>query len=130
MANKLTIFNNETARLTDVKLNKFSDGGYYLRLTYRSKDEDGNIHEEVLDGVPLPLYNYPKMLENTEDITTLFHPVTKTDVGYGKVELPSYATVVDCIVEYATKEMTIDEIEEKLGYKVKIVNGTGDGKKE
>lgn len=45
------------------------------------------------------------------------------DVGYGDVTLwdPSNS-ITDTIVKYASpKEMTLEEIEEKLGHKVKIV---------
>ena len=34
---------------------------------------------------------------------------------------PNTFEVTDRIVEYATKEMTLEEIEKKLGYKIKIV---------
>lgn len=36
------------------------------------------------------------------------------------IKEPTY--YFDIITEYATKEMTLDEIEKELGYKVKIVN--------
>lgn len=32
------------------------------------------------------------------------------------------ATNTDIITEYASREMTLDEIEKELGYKVKIIN--------
>lgn len=44
------------------------------------------------------------------------------DVGYGEQDVRPDFKYIDRIVEYATKEMTIEEIENKLGHKVKIVN--------
>lgn len=51
-------------------------------------------------------------------------PRITIDVGYGDVTLwdPSNS-ITDTIVKYASpKEMTLEEIEEKLGHKVKIVS--------
>ena len=42
--------------------------------------------------------------------------------GLGEQDVSPDFTYIDRIVEYATKEMTIEEIENKLGHKVKIVN--------
>ena len=43
------------------------------------------------------------------------------------------ACYFDIITEYASREMTLDEIEKRLGYKVKIINkeekNNGNGKK-
>ena len=36
------------------------------------------------------------------------------------VKYPAY--YFDIITEYATREMTLDDIEKELGYKVKIIN--------
>ena len=93
--------------LMDVKINK-SDNKYVLCLTYKYHDEYGNTHETVIDNVPLPLYNHV-------DAITI-------NVGFGEQDVRPDFTYIDRIVEYATKEMTIEEIENKLGHKVKIVN--------
>lgn len=109
----------------DVKINK-SDNRYVLCLTYKYHDEYGNTHETVINNVPLPLYNH------VDDITIndlrsselfLDFCMHKTiDVGFGEQDVRPDFTYIDRIVEYATKEMTIEEIENKLGHKVKIVN--------
>lgn len=44
------------------------------------------------------------------------------DVGYGDVDLPSDYVLIDTIVKYGIKEMTLEEIEKELGYKVRVVN--------
>ena len=119
----MSILNSGDGILRDVKLNK--DGSRYsLCLTYETTDKYGNIHEQVLDGVPLPIYMNPRCISS--DITLFCDracPERMIDVGYGMVNIPDEKfKVVDEIVEYATKEMSIDEIEFALGYKVKIVN--------
>ena len=40
------------------------------------------------------------------------------------------ACCFDIITEYASREMTLDEIEKELGYKVKIINEKKKEKKE
>ena len=106
--------------LKDVKLNKESGNrGYSLCLTYSGKDKFGNIHEQIISGVPLPLYNNSRTIQSELSIGSITEQYV--DVGYGNVLVPRDCKVFDRIVEYATKEMTLEEIEEKLGYKVKIV---------
>lgn len=111
--------------LKDVKLNKDDYGNYFLTLTYSGKDELGNIHELVLDGVPLNLYstfNYVETKELPYSLDTFVE--AKINVGFGDVDIycKDNLTITDKIVEYAVKEMSIEEIEKKLGHKVKIVN--------
>lgn len=110
--------------LKDVKLDKDDYGNYFLTLTYSGKDVCGNVHELVLDGVPLHLYsssNYIK-LEEMYSLGTVEE--RKINVGFGDVDIyyNDNFTITDKIVEYSVKEMSIEEIEKKLGHKVKIVN--------
>ena len=109
------------ATLTKVEM-KYGSAQYFLCLVYEQKDDLGNIHEVTLKDVLLPLYNDFKF-KGSEQSELDACPIV-TDVGYGDVILwdPSNS-ITDTIVEYAPpKEMTLEEIEEKLGYKVKIVN--------
>lgn len=48
------------------------------------------------------------------------------NIGYGKINLSENTIFEDKIVKYAEKEMTIEEIEKKLGHKVKIVGEKGE----
>lgn len=107
------------AKLMDVKLNKY-DYGYSLTLTYQGKDDKGNIHEKVFKHVPLPLLNYPKDMSYYLS-TDPNQSEMRIDFGFGSISLSLNTEIIDRIVEYATKEMTLEEIEKKLGYKVKIV---------
>lgn len=111
--------------LMDVKINK-SDNRYVLCLTYKYHDEYGNTHERVINNVPLPLYNHVDNItinETQASEPVLYFCMHKTiNVGFGEQDVRPDFTYIDRIVEYATKEMTIEEIENKLGHKVKIVN--------
>lgn len=48
------------------------------------------------------------------------------NIGYGKINLSENTIFEDKIVKYAEKEMTIEEVEKKLGHKVKIVGKKGE----
>ena len=50
----------------------------------------------------------------------------RVNIGYGKINLSENTIFEDKIVKYAEKEMTIEEIEKKLGHKVKIVGEKGE----
>ncbi|WP_294837425.1 hypothetical protein [uncultured Eubacterium sp.] len=114
-----------TCELMDVKINK-SDSRYFLCLTYKYCDKYGNIHERVIDNIPLPLYNHLDNIiikESQASLSLLNYYTCKTiDVGFGEQDVRPDFAYVDRIVEYAAKEMTIEEIENKLGHKVKIVD--------
>lgn len=112
------VFNE--GKLKDVKLNK-GEFEYSLTVTYEVTDEVGNVHCKTIHNVPLPLYT------NTEQISTkvemgIYKVPYQIDIGYGMVKCPVVCKIEDNIVKYAEKEITIEEIEKKLGYKVKIVN--------
>ena len=107
----------ENGRLVDIKVNK-EDMGVTLDLTYEYTDVIGNVHEHVITRVPLPLYFNPINIETKFE----FHHGRIIDVGYGDVVLFKDSTVKDRIINYTEKEMTIEEIEKRLGHKVKIVS--------
>lgn len=116
-------------RLYDIKLDVET---CYLCLIYRAEDENGSIYERAITNVPLPIYSYfPNIIgTRTERDNDRLHPRMKVDVSYGILELPPEAEIIERIIKQAPKEMTLDEIEEELGYKVKIVNRTENGKKK
>lgn len=98
---------------------------YRLCLVYEEKDNLGNLHEITLKDVPLPLYDNFTITENYYEPGTVTKSVI--NVGYGDVATFGWDThteMTDTIVKYAPpKEMTLEEIEKKLGHKVKIVSG-------
>lgn len=105
------------------------DDTRYLKLVYEYEDSYG-IHELTIPQVEFPFGNrlnlkhvyeanpalrrYFIRLCTEGDVANVFLHNTKTDDGF------MYYT--DKIVKYKPKKMTIEEIEQKLGYKVEIVS--------
>ena len=105
------------------------DGSRYLKLVYEYEDSYG-IHELTIPQVEFPFGNRLNLIyihENnpalqrlsirlcTEgDVTSVYLYDTKSDDGL------VYYT--DKIIKRKPKKMTIEEIEQKLGYKVEIVS--------
>lgn len=117
--------------LKDVKLIKndyqpYFNHPYSLIVTYENKDEYGNIHEIVIKNVDLPIYLDPKYISYESEVNYYCTPERSIDIGYGKIGLSENTIIEDKIIKYAKKEMTIEEIEKKLGYKVKIVGEKGE----
>lgn len=118
----------ENKKLVHAELNKLeANGVYYLTLTYQGKGGDGYIHEQVVTGIPLKLAN--DVINYSIDYCDLYSSrgITNIDVGFGDVELRANENikVIDKIIGYVppkAKEMTLNEIEMVLGYKVKIIN--------
>ena len=113
-------------RLVDVKLNK-EELGFTLDLKYEYTDKIGNVHEYVITKVQLFLYSNPINIEGK--FVTFSDSCNNSriiNVGYGDVVLFEDSTIKDRIIKYAIKEMTIEEIEKKLGHKVKIVGEKGE----
>lgn len=105
------------------------DGCWYLKLVYTYEDKKGK-HMVVIPkaSVPfvqgcVPYINRQYTLElpyiNCCDTMTLHEAVSDTASKRG-TKTP--ACCFDIITEYASQEMTLDEIEKELGYKVKIIN--------
>ena len=102
---------------------------WYLKLVYTYEDKKGK-HMVVIPkaSVPfvqgcVPYINRQYTLElpyiNCCDTMTLHEAVSDTASKRGTKTPACY---FDIITEYASREMTLDEIEKELGYKVKIVN--------
>lgn len=130
-------------KMTDVKLVKAhvfcEEDRLYLSLTYAFRDPNGNKRELLLPKIKLPFretelprihyneYNSVGRFVRTDyyipsdDLPIERHDGTVTDY---KGNEHSYKDVayIDRIVKYAVKEMTQEEIEKELGYKVKIVS--------
>lgn len=56
---------------------------------------------------------------NCNNTMTLYEATSYTAIERGMATPASY---FDIITEYTYREMTLDEIEKELGYKVKIIN--------
>ena len=126
----------------------FTDNGrWYLKLIYTYEDKKGK-HTVVIPKAEVPFAqecvpyvnsqipyfpNSQFALEhpyiNCNDSMPLYKDVCSLANERGAKEPACY---FDIITEYASREMTLDEIEKELGYKVKIINkenNDGYGKK-
>lgn len=108
---------------------------WYLKLIYKYEDEDGNKHTVVIPKVLIPFsqqdlpvirsspsyneYLLERPYIDCRDSMMLYKSTCDLASERG-VKEPAY--YFNIITEYATKEMTLDEIEKELGYKVKIVS--------
>ena len=111
------------------------DDRWYFKLIYKYEDEKGK-HTVVFPKVAIPFeqLNLPVIKPLYASYDQHFLDPPYMDCNYSMklyksvcdlaiergVKEPSY--YFDIITEYSTKEMTLEEIEKKLGYKVKIVN--------
>lgn len=123
------------------------DRRWYLKLIYKYEDKVGNKHTVVIPKAYVPFaqgyvpdINYLGNIRDRymssdhpyircSDSMLLYESVCDIASERG-VETP--ACCFDVITEYASREMTLDEIEKELGYKVKIINkekNDGNGKK-
>lgn len=110
------------------------DGRWYLKLIYTYEDKKGK-HTVVIPKAAVPFVQeslpsisrldpyYRCLLElpymNCNDSMPLYDSVCDLAIERGVKEPSCY---FDIITEYASREMTLDEIEKELGYKVKIIN--------
>lgn len=119
------------------------DGFWYLKLVYKYEDEKGNKHTVIIPKAVIPfnqtglpyinrLLPYSRSGSskitrilselpyiNCSDSMPLHDSICDLAIERG-VKEPGYC--FDIITEYASREMTLDEIEKELGYKVKIIN--------
>ena len=117
--------NDSNVKTTDLTLNK-DENGYYLSGKFRVEDKH-SIRELIIPKIRL------NTSANALHIKTDFNSYDPTqyaqvNIGFGYLPL-DFATVdgvdimfKETILEEKYTEMTMDEIEKKLGYKVKIVN--------
>lgn len=105
------------------------DGSRYLQLVYQYEDEVG-IHELTIPQVEFPFGNRLNLkhiyktnpalrrvsirLCTKGDVANVYLHDTKSDDGM--------VYYLDKIIKYKPKKMTIEEIEQKLGYKIEIVS--------
>jgi hypothetical protein len=111
------------------------DDCWYFKLVYKYEDNKGK-HTVVIPKASVPFtQKYTPLINNLEpfcDVSLhnhlyincygsmlLYESVCNLAIERG-IKTP--ACFFDIITEYASREMTLDEIEKELGYKVKIIN--------
>ena len=116
---------------------------WFMRLVYSYEDEKG-VHKVIFPKVEFPFPTLSIPVPRNEDLSDRHYCGTGVKISYNPcmfisplpitklqkdtdrlakskgIDTPNYA--FDIVTEPAVHEMTLDEIEEKLGYKVKIVN--------
>ena len=107
------------------------DKTWYLALAYEYEDEKGkHIVEIPKVALPLiqerlpsiksePFYVGTHVYIDCKDSMTLYEAVSTLASKQGSKVLGCY---FDIITEPSSREMTLDEIEKELGYKVKIID--------
>lgn len=122
---------NDVAELCNIIPFKEKDT-WYFSLYYKYEDEKGSKHI-----VEIPKTTLPFSQRHLPSITSEpFYFDTRTYINCSD-SMPLYETVspfaskrgmkkpgcyFDIITEPVSREMTLDEIEKELGYKVKIIN--------
>lgn len=111
------------------------DDHWYLKLIYKYEDEKGK-HTVVIPkaAIPFAQFNLPVIKPLYPSCNQCFLDPPYMDCNYSMQLYDSVCDLAsergvkkssyyfDIITEPAYREMTLDDIEEKLGYKVKIVN--------
>lgn len=126
--------NKTNAELSNIVPFK-ENGLWFLKLIYKYEDSKGNKHTVVIpkasipfDQMDLPSINgglyYAARLSEPPYIncnySMLLHKSVCDLARERGVDEPGY--YFNIVTEYASREMTLDEIEKELGYKVKIIN--------
>lgn len=130
MYNEIDFSNVKTSCFLKEAKIYMQDSVRYLRLMYQYEDDNG-IHELTIPQVEFPFGNRLNLkhiyganpaprrvsirLCTEGDVANVFLYDTKTDDGF--------VYYVDKIIKHKPKKMTIEEIEQKLGYKIEIVSG-------
>lgn len=112
----------QKVELVDLKLFR-DEFFYYFSAKYRLEDRFG-IRE-----IHFPKILAPISIDYVAITGGIYTPCSEVaTVDLGQVETYAYpggehnAIFAETVIEEKTHEMTLDEIEKKLGYKVKIVN--------
>lgn len=125
--------NKSNVKLSDIV--PFEEKGFwFLKLIYKYEDNKGK-HTVVIPkaAIPFDQIDLPSIRReipcdrhsseltyiNCNDSMPLYESVCNLASERGVKER---AVCFDIITEYASREMTLDEIEKELGYKVKIIN--------
>lgn len=109
----------ESQNVEDINISFNKDiNSYVINISYRHTDIEGNV--DIISIRDLPITIYPHPIVNRK--FSCYGCETSIDLGFGSLDFSEITSEETRRIHTVTKEMTIDEIEEKLGYKIKIVN--------
>lgn len=133
----------QSPHLIDAHVLRGGFNNWFMRLVYSYEDEKG-VHNVIFPKVEFPFPTLSIPVPSNEALSDRHYFGTGVKISYNPcmfisplpitklrketdrlakargIDTPNYA--FDIVTEPAVHEMTLDEIEEKLGYKVKIVN--------
>lgn len=109
-----------------IELKKFEtvkdNNGYYINAKYEVTDEYGNIYERIYDHVPLNVCSsHTPIIRRELDMYRVNETLT-INFGFGELVCNRETKIEEHLIYEATREMTLEEIEKKLGHRVKIVS--------
>ena len=133
----------QSPHLIDARVIRDEFDNLFMRLVYSYEDEKG-VHKVIFPKVEFPFPTLSIPLPSNEDLSDHHYCGTGVKISYNPcmfisplpitklqkdtdrlaksrgIDTPNYA--FDVVTEPAVHELTLYEIEEQLGYKVKIVN--------
>ena len=126
-------FKAESVKLVDATTYQVENGTWYMELQYEYEDESG-VHRRYYPKVEFPFFcgklppeEFSSDRHGRGELTiSLF--TNEVAVFRGNFSNPMTGQIMNdvCVIDNLIKpvfhEMTIEEIEKKLGYKIKIVN--------
>ena len=113
----------ESQNVEDINISFNKDiNSYVINVSYRHTDRVGNVDIISIRDLPITIKPYP-------DFNRLCYGCEiSIDLGFGSLDFyPGITSEEIRRIHTVTKEMTIEEIEEKLGYKIKIVSNNKEG---
>ena len=108
--------------LKDLQLYK-EDGAYYLSATYHHENEKG-IYDVIIPKIHLLIRKEP-IIKIPLQRYGRYEEVSTIDLGFGDCTICKDADGImymEKLIEEKMHDMTLDEIEKKLGFKVRVVN--------
>ena len=108
----------KSQKVEDINISFNQDiNSYVINISYRHTDREGNVDIISIRDLPITIKPYP-------DFNISYYECeTSINLGFGSLDFyPGITSHEIRRIHTVTKEMTIDEIEKKLGYKIKIVN--------
>lgn len=121
----VTGYNVDGLELIDLKFNE-DEFGYYLSTKLKVEDKH-SIREVTIPKIRLK-FDKSRVYVKTESDPFTLSNYAWVNLGFGELPL-DFETIdgqkvlyVEKVLEEKYTEMTLDEIENKLGHKIKIVN--------
>ena len=117
----------ESQKVEDINISFNKDiNSYVINVSYRHTDREGNVDIISIRDLPITIKPYPEF--NISYYGCYYGCEKSIDLGFGSLEFyPGITSEETRRIHTVTKEMTIDEIEKKLGYKIQIVNNNKEG---